>query len=267
MPSFLDKLRLDGRLIMLTGASGYLGQAFSPILAELGADLILVDHDSPKLRKLAEELKANYGVTVHKLPTNLENCKEREQLINDCRGLGNLDCLINNAAFVGSSNLTGWAVPFGEQSLDSWQSAIEVNLTAAFHLCQGLSPLLTSSKYGGSIINIGSIYAEYGPKWDLYSGTQMGNPAAYGTSKAALLQLTKWLASTLAPSVRVNAISPGGIERGQPEVFITRYTDNTLLNRMATEDDVCGALVFLISDMSLYVTGENIRVSGGWGVC
>ena len=94
----------------------------------------------------------------------------------------------------------------------------------------------------------------------------MGNPAAYGASKGGLIQFTRWLATTLAPAVRVNAISPGGIRRNQPDQFIARYAARTPLQRMATEDDLRGAVAYMASDLSKYVTGQNLAVDGGWGV-
>jgi NAD(P)-dependent dehydrogenase (short-subunit alcohol dehydrogenase family) len=93
----------------------------------------------------------------------------------------------------------------------------------------------------------------------------MGNPAAYGASKGGLAQLTRWLATTLAPDIRVNAMSPGGVLRNQPKAFVKRYADRTPLRRMATEGDFRGAIAFLASDLSQYVTGQVLRVDGGWG--
>ena len=175
-----------------------------------------------------------------------------------------LNVLINNAAFVGTSELKGWGTTFEKQTVETWQRALEVNLTAPFHLCQSLAPLLRNS-VGANIINIGSIYGELGPDWSLYDGTSMANPAAYSASKGGLIQLTRWLATTLAPNIRVNAISPGGIFRNQPEVFVKRYEGRTPLARMATENDFRGAVAYLASDMSSYVTGKNMMVDGGWG--
>lgn len=94
----------------------------------------------------------------------------------------------------------------------------------------------------------------------------MGNPAAYAASKGGLLQLTRWLATTLAPHIRVNAISPGGVIRNQPEQFLHRYISKTPLARMATEDDFRGAIAYLATNMSRYVTGQTLRVDGGWSV-
>lgn len=262
----LDELmKLNGRRALITGAAGHLGRTISTTLAEMGADLVLLDRPDSGMADLAAAIKGDWGIDVDVLNCDLEVQNERDGLITALLQEGQLDILINNAALAGTSALKGWSVSFAEQSIETWRRALEVNLTAAFQLCQGLSPLLSSSGRG-SIINIASIYGEYGPDWGLYEGTAMSNPAAYGVSKGGLLQLTRWLATTMAPSVRVNAISPGGIARGQPHTFIKRYEARTPLRRMATEDDFLGAVAFLASDMSAYVTGQNLPIDGGWGI-
>jgi len=258
-------MKLKGRRALITGAGGGLGRIMTQTLAELGADLVLSDRSETSLASLADETKITWNVDVRVCYCDLESQGEREALKIKLLQEGQLDILINNAAFVGTSGLQGWGVPFEQQSIDTWRRALEVNLTAAFHLCQGLAPLLRASGRG-SILNIGSIYGEFGPDWELYEGTTMSNPAAYGASKGGLLQLTRWLATTMSPTVRVNAISPGGIARGQAQEFVKRYEKRTPLRRMATEDDFRGAVAFLASDMSAYVTGQNLSIDGGWGV-
>lgn len=265
MTSISSLLTLAGRRALITGAGGRLGIIIAETLAELGASLELVDLSNCDLADQADALRARWGVNVNCHACDLESSEERSFLLDTvCRG-GALSVLINNAAFVGTSSLQGWGVAFADQSLDTWRRALEVNLTAVFHLCQGFAPILESAN-GATIINIGSIYGIYGPDWGLYAGSEMGNPAAYGASKGALLQLTRWLATTLAPKVRVNALSPGGIFRQQPAQFVARYEARTPLSRMATEDDFRGAVAFLSSDMSSYVTGQNLIVDGGWGI-
>ena len=258
-------MNMKGRRALITGAAGGLGKIMAHSLAELGANLILLDRPDADLAALAAHVQAAWGIKVELEFCDLESEVERQTLIDRLSSEGRLDVLINNAAFVGTSGLKGWAVPFEQQSVATWRRAIEVNLTAAFHLCQGLSATLAASRKG-SIINVASIYGEYGPDWGLYEGTSMGNPAAYGASKGGLLQLSRWLSTTMAPKVRVNAISPGGIERGQASAFVARYERRTPLGRMATEDDFRGVIAFLASDLSAYVTGQNISVDGGWGV-
>lgn len=257
---------LEGRCILITGAAGGLGRVMADTLAELGANLILVDRPECDMEVLGEDFRSRWGVNVLSMSCDLESEASRiELIVRVLQGGQGLNCLINNAAFVGSSELSGWVVPFEEQSIETWRRALEVNLTATFHLCQGLSPLLRSAP-GGNIINIASIYGHYGPDWSLYEGTNMGNPAAYAASKGGLIQLTRWLATTLAPDVRVNAISPGGIYRNQPQVFVQRYNQRTPLGRMAREDDFRGVVGFLASDLSSYVTGQILQVDGGWSV-
>jgi NAD(P)-dependent dehydrogenase (short-subunit alcohol dehydrogenase family) len=261
-----DLINLKGRTALITGANGLLGNVIAETLAELGADLILVDRHNSNLRNQSNLITTNYDINVEYQFCDLEIESQRSELIswiniNDKR----LSLLINNAAFLGSEKIQGWSVPFHEQSLESWRRALEVNLTSVFDLCQKLTPILNSSK-GASIINIGSIYGQFAPDWSLYKGTNMSNPAAYNASKGGLLQLTRWLATTLAPRIRVNAISPGGIYRDQPKKFVTRYEARTPLARMACENDFKGAVAYLSSDLSSYVTGHNLAVDGGWGI-
>jgi NAD(P)-dependent dehydrogenase (short-subunit alcohol dehydrogenase family) len=226
---------------------------------------VLIDQPGSDFQLQAEMLARQWGVNIQYRYCDLEQQEQRAELMAWLKSGGeSLNILINNAAFVGTSELQGWSVPFEEQSVETWRRALEVNLTAVFDLCQGFAPLLKMAE-GASIINIGSIYGEYGPDWGMYAGTTMSNPAAYGASKGGLIQFTRWLATTIAPNVRVNAISPGGIFRNQPEKLVQRYEARTPLRRMATEDDFRGAVAFLASDLSRYVTGQNLSVDGGWG--
>ena len=266
MSTFKSLMDLNGRSALVTGASGFLGAVICDTLAELGSNLILVDMDFKKLAILTEELREKWNVSVIPFTCNLENPNERDDLIKNVHMLSSgLNIIVNNASFVGTSNLTGWATTFEEQGSMIWGKVLEVNLTSVFDICQKLTTTLKKSG-NGSIINIGSIYGELGPDWRLYEGLDMGNPAAYSAAKGGLLQLTRWLATTVAPDIRVNAISPGGIIRNHKEVFIDRYSSKVPLRRMATENDIRGAIGYLASDLSRYVTGENIHVDGGFNV-
>lgn len=265
MTTIRELMDLSGRRALITGANGGLGRIFAESIAELGANLVLVDLQESELELFGAQLTSKWGIAVESVVCDLEVQSERSKLVNRVTSTGKtLDVLINNAALVGSAELQGWSVPFEEQSIETWRRAFEVNLTAVFDLCQGLMPLMKASK-NGSIINIASIYGTYGPNWSLYKDTTMGNPAAYAASKAGLIQLTRWLSTTVAPDVRVNAISPGGILRNQETPFIQKYEQMTPLGRMAIEDDFRGVLTFLASDLSKYVTGQNLQVDGGWG--
>lgn len=265
MTTIKELMDLTGRRALITGAIGNLGKVMADTLAELGADLVLVDQPGSDYQRVVEGLTQRWGSRIQCRNCDLEQQDQRAELIYWLTSDGeDLNILVNNAAFVGTSELQGWAVPFEEQTIETWRRAVEVNLTAAFDLSKGLAPLLKKSP-GANIVNIASIYASYGPDWSLYEGTAMSNPGAYAASKGGLLQLTRWLATTMAPAVRVNAISPGGVFRNQPDVFVERYNKRTPLARMATEDDFRGAFAYLTTDMSAYVTGHNLEVNGGWG--
>lgn len=266
MSTIRELSSLKGRRALITGATGGLGKVISDTLAELGADLVLVDQPSSDLEIVSLALMERWGVRVEWSFCDLEHQHQRAELMVWMKSSSQgLNILINNAAFVGTSGLQGWNVPFEEQSLETWRRALEVNFTSVFDLCQGLTSLLQNAK-GASIINIASIYGIYGPDWSLYKGTSMSNPAAYSSSKGGLIQFTRWLATTIAPQIRVNALSPGGVFRNQPDAFVRRYEAKTPLARMSTEDDFRGAVAYLASDLSNYVTGQNLQVDGGWGV-
>ena len=266
MKKIVSLLSCQKRKVILTGATGYLGKEISKILASIGFDLVLVDLNYENLNKLSLEIKNEFDVEVKLYCCNLEKEAERNELIKSIKkDFSEINCLINNAAFVGTTDLDGWNVPFEEQNLSSWRKAFEVNLTAPFHLSQAISEIMINAQ-NPNIINVGSIYGHYGPDWNLYKDTEINNIAAYSASKGGLIQLTKWLSTTLSPKIRVNAISPGGIFRGQNQLFVDRYSSKVPLKRMANEDDFLGGFVFLASDMSLYVTGQILKIDGGWGL-
>lgn len=255
---------LSGRVALISGGAGHLGSAIGDALAEFGASVAVLDLSPDACAAEAQRLVATHGTRAIAVPLDLEKPGAARAAPESVRReFARLDILVNNAALVGTSNLTGWSVPFAAQSVDTFRRALEVNLTAAFALAQACAPLLAKSGQG-SIVNVLSIYALVGPDRRLYEGTPLGNPAAYAASKGGLLQLTRWLATTLAPNVRVNAITPGGIFRDTKEPFLSRYVERTPLRRMATEEDFKGAFAYLASDLSRYVTGQNLVVDGGW---
>lgn len=260
----LEKLySLQGRVALVTGGAGHLGSALVRTLAAAGAQVAIADRTVVKDAQLRELL----GECAERCnPFQVELADEQAvRALPDAvlERFGALDILVNCAAFVGTTGLQGWAVPFEQQATAAWRQALEVNLTSVFSLVQASVPALRRSGYG-SIVNIGSIYGLVGPDLRLYEGTALGNPAAYAASKGALDQMTRWWSTVLAPDIRVNAVNPGGIARGQPEAFIERYVARTPMRRMGTEDDMTGAVLYFASDMSRYVTGQSLAVDGGW---
>lgn len=267
MRTIQELMDLKGRVALITGSAGHIGSAMAEAFAELGASVVILDIDEQRSGEVATRLTKEYGVDALPLAVDLAKAEQvravPEAII---KKFGRLDILVNNAALVGTSGLKGWAVPFKDQSIESWRAALEINLTAPFILIQACAEALESSGHG-SVINIGSIYGLVGPQMALYQGTAFGNPGAYAASKGGLLQLTRWLASVMAPKVRVNSITFGGVLREHKDPFLSRYIERTLLHRMASEEDAKGAAAYLASDASAYVTGQNIVVDGGWTAC
>ncbi len=260
MKTIAELERLTGRYALLTGGAGHIGQAVAETLIELGARVAIIDLDKTGCEKCAASLGANA------LPFACDLANEqvtREAVRTIVQSFGGLDILIHCAAYVGTTQAPGWGVPFEQQTVVAWDNALRVNLTSAFVLVQEAREALIAGGHG-SIILFSSIYGIVGPDIRLYTGMSMANPAGYNASKGGLLQLTRYLATVLAPRVRVNAISPGGVWRNQPEVFRERYEKRTPLQRMAVEEDLKGAVAFLASDLSAYVTGHNLVVDGGW---
>ena len=257
---------LRDRVALITGGAGHIGHVIGESLAELGASVAVLDIDQTAAGASASEIAHSYKVKTLAIAVDLTDItavqSAPKRVVEE---FGRLDIVIHSAAYGGDTRFPGWAVPFDEQTVEAWDRALRVNLTSAFALAQAARQPLIDSGHG-SIVLISSIYGLVGPDMSLYEGTTMNNPAGYGASKGGLLQLMRYLATVLAPQIRVNAISPGGVWRQQAEQFHARYQSRTPLGRMATEEDLKGAAAYLSSDLSSYVTGHNLVVDGGWTV-
>ena len=265
MRSIAELTNLDGRRALVTGGAGHIGFAAADTLVELGARVALLDLDAATCKARAQTLSGRPGYAIP-LPCDLADAAATRAAVGECiRALGGLDILIHSAAYVGTTRTTGWAVPFEQQTIEAWDAGMRVNLTSAFELVQEARAALAASGRG-SVIFVSSIYGMVGSDAAPYEGTPMNKDRvlAYSASKGGLLQLMRHLATLLAPAVRVNSISPGGIERDQPAAFRERYAARTPLKRMGREEDLKGAVAYLASDLSAYVTGHNLVVDGGW---
>jgi NAD(P)-dependent dehydrogenase (short-subunit alcohol dehydrogenase family) len=264
MRSVNQLLQLNGRKAIVTGGAGHIGLAIDETLLELGASVLILDSNVTGCETRMAELARLHGERIAATVCDLaDEAATRSAIQKGIARLGGLDILIHCAGYVGTTQMPGWAVTFDKQTVQAWDAALRVNLTSAFVMAQEARAALAASGHG-SVIFISSIYGMGGPDMRLYDNTSMANPAAYGVSKAGLLQLARYLATTLAPQIRVNAVTPGGVWREQPQSFVDQYVSRTPLARMATEEDLKGAIAFLASDLSTYVTGQNIVVDGGW---
>jgi NAD(P)-dependent dehydrogenase (short-subunit alcohol dehydrogenase family) len=276
----MNAFSLDGRVAVVTGALGLLGQRFAQALLDAGAEVILADLDGPACRRFAEELSAGVPGRARARGHQLD-VTQRESIVALAQHLeaqsGRLDVLVNSAAIddrVSAAPASGEATAEIESSrfenypLALWQRSLDVNLTGTFLCCQVLGQMM-ARQGSGSIINIASTYGLVAPDQRLYQrpdGSQrFWKSAAYPAAKGAVLGLTRFVATYWAAAgVRVNALSPGGVANGQDATFVASYGARTPLGRMAQPSEMAGAVVFLASDASTYMTGANLVVDGGW---
>ena len=266
--NIIKDIKVKNQIGVITGSCGNLGKEFTKTLADIGYDLILTDRNTKSLKVLKNDIINNYDVKVFYKACDLSSLKSRKNLIKFIKKkTGKVDLFINNAGLTGIKEKNNFSKKksIKAQSVENFTNYLEVNLSAVFHLTKDLSELLLKSKKG-KIINIGSIYGSVAPKWEIYDKQKMNNRAGYSASKAGLLQLTKWFATYLAPKVRVNMISPGGILRGHNKRFLKKYKSNVPLEKMADIKDINGTIIYLASDLSQYVTGQNLFVDGGWTI-
>lgn len=257
---------MSNRTALVTGGAGYLGYAICETLAESGVRVIIVDNNISAGKDCLKKLNSKFGNHHLLISCDLANKESINKAVDFARlHFESLDILINCASLVGTSDIKGWTTKFDLQEYSTFEKALSINLTSVFYLIQQCQDLLEKSN-NPSIINIGSIYGFSGQKLSMYEDSNYLTPAAYSASKGGVIQLTKYLASILSPQIRVNCISPGGIENNHDKEFINRYKSFTPLNRMAQREDLKGAIHFFSSDLSSYITGQNLIVDGGWSL-
>jgi len=246
---------LRNKFVVVTGSSGHIGRALCQSLADQGVNVIGIDRSNIVEGPIPSEMF--YSV-------DLGDLTALDAVLSDITSsYPEIQGLVHSAAFVGTSDLTGWLGGIQQQSRQTFDQAMEVNAGSAFSLVKGLFESL--QKKGASVVLISSIYGSVGPDMSLYEGTLMDNPIAYGMSKAALDQLARYVACRYGKfNIRANSIVLGGVFRNQPEAFVEKYCKKTPLQRMAVESDVIGPICFLLSDASGYVSGSEIRVDGGY---
>ncbi len=268
-----DKFDLSRRVAVVTGGAGLLGKEFCRTLAEAGASVVVADLDGKAAGAVAGSL-ADSGYRAISIPLDVTRIESvRELATTTVSEFGGLDILVNSAAldpkFDPDAAAKGIAPgAFEDYPLEQWNAALSVNLTGMFLVTQAcVHPMIAQGKKG-SIINICSTYGLNGPDQRIYvkDGVRVAyKPVYYTTTKAGVLGFTKYLAAYYAETdIRVNALTPGGVFNNHEEYFVRNYSARTIMGRMAEIDEMNGALLFLASDASSYMTGNNLVVDGGW---
>lgn len=256
--SILDRFSLDGKIALVTAGAGPLfGKSISEGLAEAGATLITASRSAERNTAFAAEMRKKgydaYGTTLD--ITDLASIEALRGYILE--RFGRIDILVNSAlARIGGDLET--------QTFEEWKYTAQGDMVGLFAICKTfLQPMLAQGK--GTIINISSIYGVVAGDPSLYEGTEMQHPPSYDFVKAGMINFTRYLATTYGKrGIRANCISPGGFLDQQPDLFIQAYSKRVPIGRMLNNEDVKGAVVFLASDASEYVTGTNLMVDGGW---
>ncbi|HEY6901137.1 MAG TPA: SDR family oxidoreductase [Puia sp.] len=265
----MDIFSLEGKVAIVTGACGLLGTRHCEALAAAGAKVVAADLREEGCEKVTAGLVGSGHLAIGVDVTSTASLQAaRERIL---AAYGRIDVLVNNAAIndmFENPLLAGQQSMFENYPLEMWDRSWKVNVSGVF-LCSQVLGGVMAENGGGSIINIASTYGVVAPDQSIYKNeageqTFFKSPA-YPVTKSAVIGFTKFLAAYWGKkNVRVNALSPGGVENGQDTFFMANYSKKTLLGRMAEPTDYQGAIVFLASDASAYMTGANLIVDGGW---
>jgi NAD(P)-dependent dehydrogenase (short-subunit alcohol dehydrogenase family) len=259
---------LEGKVAVVTGALGLIGKEHCRALSEAGASVVVADQNEEKCEEFAKTLKGKTlakGVDI----TSEESVRSLKDAV--LKELFKIDILVNNAAIndmVENPNADPEVSKFENYPLELWKKVLDVNVTGMY-LCSQILGTEMARQGSGSIVNIASTYGIVAPDQSIYKRPDGSQPffksPAYPTTKGAVVNFTRFLAAYWGNAgVRVNTLSPGGVENSQDEYFIQNYSKKTPLGRMAKATDYKGAIVFLASDASSYMTGANLVVDGGW---
>ena len=273
---FPDLFRLDGRVALVTGGAGLLGRRYCEALLQAGARVVIGDVDGAGAEALAAELDTERALGLKLDVTNEASVNGATQ--RAVQRFKRLDILVNNAALTvrgGSEQLSpaDYFAPFESYKREVWQRAVDVNLTGMLLCAQAAGrQMLLQDPPGGVMVNISSTYWVVAPDQRVYDGVRspyadatFNTPVSYAVTKTAVLGLTRYLATYWGKNnIRVNALTPHGVYDNHDDAFVRNFVYRSPLGRMARNDEYRGALLFLVSDASSYMTGANLIVDGGW---
>jgi NAD(P)-dependent dehydrogenase (short-subunit alcohol dehydrogenase family) len=267
--SYKELFNLENKTAVVTGGLGILGKRFCMGLAEFGANVVVVDLAEEETKAFARELRERYHRKSLGIACDVSSPEDVKAMVARVREeFAEINILHNNAAGK-SADLNAFFAPFEEYSLAEWRNIMAVNLEGMFLVAQAIGTQMVKQGKGGSIIQTSSIYGMLAPDQRIYEGSfylgrKINTPAVYSASKAAVIGLSKYLATYWADKkIRVNTLTPGGNESGQNHTFQKNYSARIPLGRMGRPDEMVAALIYLASAAASYVTGQNIVVDGG----
>lgn len=253
---------LNNKIVVIVGGAGLLGRAFCKAAARQGAHVVVADRDLAAASALAQEIAANGG-KAEAAVIEIGDQASVDQLIASLHARhGRIDAVVNSA-YPRNAN---YGRSFEAVQYADFCDNISLHLGGYFLVAQRFG-LHFREHGGGAIVNLGSIYGSMTPRFEVYAGTPMTMPVEYAAIKAGVLQITRYMAQWFKGSgVRVNCLSPGGIENGQPQEFLAAYREHCASKGMLDAQDVCGTLLFLLSDAAQHITGQNLIVDDGFSL-
>ena len=269
-----DLFDLTGRVAIITGGAGLLGRQHAAVIAEAGGHVVLADLSAEQAAMAAAEHSSASGVEAVGVGADITVKADVERMVAEALArFGRVDILINNAAMTvkgGGARSGEYFARFEDYPQELWDRALQVNLTGTFLCCQAAGRQMVAQQRG-VILNIASDVGTISPDHRIYEGVvsphtgqPFNTPASYATTKAGVINLTRYLATYWANAgIRVNALSPGGVYAEHDPRFVRNLTERIPLGRMARKDEYRGAVLFLVSDASSYMTGANLIVDGG----
>ena len=258
---YVEKFSLKNKVIIITGGCGLIGTAFSDACAQHGAMVVIADIPSSNPENNASILEEKYDSPMLGVSFDVSNRNEVENLRREViNKYGRIDGLVNTH----QNKTARFFSKFEDYTDNDWDAVIETNLKGTFLSCQVLGGWMAENG-GGVIVNMPSTYSVVAPNQNLYSGTNMGSPAAYSASKGGVQALSQYLASYWSENnVRVNQITPHGVWNNHEKSFENNFSKFSPMKRMSYNHEVAPALIYMLSDASSYVTGHNLMVDGGW---
>ena len=254
-----EQFDLTGKVALVTGATGYLGTAFSHALAEAGASVVISSRDRGRAREAAAKLPSPGGAVHHGVTLDqMDGQSVQDGFAEALKAAGQVDILINNGLAAQGKDLT-------EISFDEFAQN-QANNAGYFTLARQLHDHAVERKAPGSIVNLGSMYGQVGSYPDAYAGVCSASSVAYHALKGGTIHMTRHLAVYWAKDgVRVNCLSPGAFpSSAAPQVMVGRLSEKCPMGRMGDPSELKGIIVFLASDASSYMTGQNVTIDGGW---
>lgn len=270
--NYSQVFNLSGKTALVTGGAGVLGPEFAAALLQYGANVAVADINPETTAKVARSLAEKHRDHVLGIVCDVAEPSSVAAMVHEVtEHFGSIDILLNNAAYF-ADDFPAFFAPFEDYSLEQWRKVMAVNIDSMFLVAQAVGKRMLEQGRGGTIIQMSSIYGIVSSDNRIYEGSEylgspINNPAVYSASKAAVVGLTRWLATYWAQhNIRVNAIAPGGVESGQNEAFKQRYGARVPMGRMAQREEIVSTVLYLASDASSYITGQCLVVDGGLSV-